>query len=573
MFRKFISLKRFKSIRSKILLGFAAVILVFLVAIAGNTLFQGKASMLTDQVNRNLDKLAQVQSLTDQIRTADELGARYIMSNTDAEQTNYKTQYEAMLPAIEKSIEDLTNSGLSEDELKGLTDLQGRWDEYLVVLKEAFALADAGNFPEAHKKFTNLSLNSMIESQVYFQKMLSEEISTEQAKANEHRNIAMVTSLGVTGLSVLLAAFIALLLSSRIIKPLRDVNEQLKEITEGDADLTRKLNVRSKDEIGILAMNFNTMTGNLAEMIGQVNQSAKGLAASSAKLKSDSHLTAQATEQIAEIMGEVANGTGQQMNDLQTNMMTVQEMSMGIGQIAASVQDISEASQRSAEFAINGDKSLQAAGQQMASINASIQSLSTQVQGFVNRSQEIGSIVDVIKGIASQTNMLALNATIEAARAGEQGRGFAVVADEVRKLAEQSAESAHSIAEMALAIQNEADDAMKVMKNSRNEVQEGTEILEEAGRSFNEIRRSIDSLAGQVQEVSGAVEEITAAADEMVESIRTVTQISETTASNTQSVSAASQEQMASVEQIASSANALSSLAQGLQGMVARFNV
>jgi methyl-accepting chemotaxis protein len=107
-------------------------------------------------------------------------------------------------------------------------------------------------------------------------------------------------------------------------------------------------------------------------------------------------VTAGATERISDIMGEVASGTDKQMNDLQTNTITISEISIGIGQIASSVQDISEASHRSASFAIAGDESLQAARQQMESINRSIQSLSQQVQGFVNRSQEIGSIVTVI---------------------------------------------------------------------------------------------------------------------------------------------------------------------------------
>ncbi|WP_340012369.1 methyl-accepting chemotaxis protein [Paenibacillus sp. FSL H7-0690] len=562
-----------KSIRGKIVLGFTAVIIVFLVAIAGNTLFQGKVTQLTDQVNRNWDKLSLVQGLTDKIRTADELGARYVMSNTDDERNSYLAQYEEMLPLIENAITELENARLSEAELKGVAELKSKWNDYLIVLKEAFALAKEGNFPEAQKKFTNLSLDAMIESQIVFQNMLMEEIENGQSLANSHRNNGLITSFGVTGLSVVLAVILALLISGRIIKPLRDVNTQLKEIADGDADLTRKLSVRSKDEIGELAFNFNKMTDNLGTMIEQVKLSANSLANSSTKLRSDSGVTAGATERISDIMGEVASGTARQMNDLQTNTITISEISLGIGQIAASVQDISEASHRSAAFAITGDESLQAAGQQMESINRSIQSLSQQVQGFVNRSQEIGSIVGVIKGIASQTNMLALNATIEAARAGEQGRGFAVVADQVRKLAEQSAESANQIAEMATGIQSEADDAMKVMMSSMREVKGGTEIIEEAGRSFGEIRLSIDSLAEQVQEVSGAVEEITAAADEIVESIRNVTQISETTAASTQHVSAASQEQMASVEQIASSASELSTMAHGLQGLVARFNV
>ncbi|MDF9845087.1 MULTISPECIES: methyl-accepting chemotaxis protein [unclassified Paenibacillus] len=562
-----------RGIRAKILMGFAAVIIVFIVAIAGNTLFQGKATMQTEQINRNYSKLTLVQELTDKIRTADGLAARYVMSNTDDERTKYLSAYEAKIPEITASITELKNAGLNEAELSGINTLESEWSNYLTVLEDAFAMAKEGNFPGAQKEFTNLSLDTIIDSQLVFEDVLNKEISAAQSQAASHRGSAMGISLGLTGLSVLLAAMIALLLSGRILKPIRDVNSQLQEIADGKADLTRKLTVRSKDEIGQLAHTFNQMTGNLGSIISQVSQSADSLAASSSKLTADSGRSAAATEQIAGIMGSVASGTDKQMTDLQTNMTTILEMSAAIQQIAASVQDISDASVRSAEYALSGDESLQAAARQMDSINASIDSLSKQVMGFVNRSQEIGSLVGIIKGIASQTNMLALNATIEAARAGEQGRGFAVVADQVRKLAEQSGESANLIAEMAAGIQNDASSAVATMKRSMSEVEEGTGIIGNAGHAFGEIRISVDSLAGQVQEVSGAVEEITAATDEIVESIRKVTQISETTASSTQHVSAASQEQMASVEQIASSASTLSTMAQALQGLVARFNV
>ncbi|WP_052380664.1 methyl-accepting chemotaxis protein [Paenibacillus camerounensis] len=562
-----------KGIRARILMGFAAVILVFILAIAGNTLFQGKATMQTDQINRNYSKLTRVQELTDKIRTADGLAARYVMSNTDDERTKYLTTYEAVIPEITEAITELKNAGLNEAELSGITNLESEWSNYLTVLESAFAMAKEGNFPGAQKEFTNLSLDTIIESQIVFEEVLTTEITAAQSQAATHRGSAMGFSFGVTGLSVLLAVLIALLLSGRILKPIRDVNKQLQEIAEGRADLTRKLTVRSRDEIGQLAHTFNQMTGNLGSIIGQVSQSADSLAASSSRLTADSGMTAAVTEKIAGIMGSVASGTDKQMNDLQTNMTTIVEMSAAIQQIASSVQDISDASVRSAEYAASGDESLQAAARQMDTINASIASLSQQVMGFVNRSQEIGSLVGVIKGIAAETNILALNAAIEAARAGEQGRGFAVVADQVRRLAEQSGESANLIAEMAASIQTEASGAVATMKLSMSEVEDGTGIIGNAGHAFGEIRISIDSLAGQVQEVSGAVEEITAATDEIVESIRKVTQISETTASSTQHVSAASQEQMASVEQIASSASTLSTMAQGLQGLVARFNI
>lgn len=172
----------FRNIRGKMILGFTAVIVVFLVAIAGNTWFQGKATMLTDQVNRNWNKLSLVQGLTDKIRTADELGARYVMSNTEAERKSYLSKYEETLPLIENAIKELESVRLSEEELKGVTELKGKWNDYLIVLKEAFAIAKDGNFPEAQKKFTNLSLDSMIESQIVFRACSWREYRTGRVK-------------------------------------------------------------------------------------------------------------------------------------------------------------------------------------------------------------------------------------------------------------------------------------------------------------------------------------------------------------------------------------------------------
>ncbi|WP_151734866.1 methyl-accepting chemotaxis protein [Paenibacillus tengchongensis] len=565
--------RTYRGIRAKLLLGYVLVIAVFIAAIAGNTLFQGKVTMLTEQVNRNYSKLSLVQQLTDKIRQADGYGARYVMSNTDDERTSYLSSYEAVIPEITEAVAGLKNAGLNEAESGGITQLENEWSNYLAVLEDAFAQAKEGNFPGAQKAFTNLSLDTIIESQLVFENVLGEEIAKLQKDAQTHRSTAMAISLGVTGLSVVLAVSIALLLAARITRPLHDMNKQLQEIADGEADLTRKLTVRTKDEIGALAANFNKMTANLGELIGLVGQSAGGLADASAKLTADSAKTAGATEQIAGIMGTVAEGTDRQMNDLQLNMTTMTEMSAGIRQVAVSMQRIAEASQRSADFAVAGDDSLKAADRQMESITHSIGTLSRQVLGFVNRSQDIGSMVAIIKDIAAQTNMLALNAAIEAARAGEQGRGFAVVADQVRRLAEQSGDSASRIAQMAAEIQADADHAVQVMRGSMEEVQSGTQVISAAGQSFAEIRSSIDSLAGQVEEVSGAVEEMTAATEEIASSIRHVTGISETTSAHTRQVSAASREQMAAVEQIATSAHSLSGLAQGLQALVARFNI
>lgn len=128
---------RLRGIRAKIMSGFAAVIIVFIIAIAGSTLFQGKVTMLTEQINRNYSKLSLVQGLTDDIRTTDGLAARYVMSNTDEERTANLTAYEAMIPQITAAAEELKDAGLNEAELAGITNLESEWGNYLAVLEEA----------------------------------------------------------------------------------------------------------------------------------------------------------------------------------------------------------------------------------------------------------------------------------------------------------------------------------------------------------------------------------------------------------------------------------------------------
>ncbi|MEK4512783.1 methyl-accepting chemotaxis protein [Paenibacillus sp. FSL K6-2524] len=562
-----------RSIRYKILSGFTAVILLFIVAIVSNTVLQGRITSMTDQINRNMDKLSSIQQLTDKIRQADELGARYLMSESDEKMSTYLTAFDQSLVEVTTDVEQMKKSNLSEDEQAAVSSFETQWSKYLIDFKEASQLLQNKKFAEAHDKFTEISLDSVIKSQLDFEDILSKQIDDQQRKSESSRSLAMKIMLVGTGVSIVLAVGFSLFLARAISRPIKDVNNQLKEIAQGDADLTKQLTVKSKDEVGDLARNYNLMKENLRMMIIQISASASDLERSSAKLTSDSNVTAQATERIAGIMQEVSNGNEQQMNDLHNNMATLMGISSGIGQIAHSITEVSGASLRSSEFAWIGNNSLQAANSQMDNINHSIQELSSIIEGFAIHSKEIGKFVNIITEISAQTNLLALNASIEAARAGEQGRGFAVVAGEIRKLAEQSATSASHIAKTANIIQTEADLSVSMMRNSMKEVQAGTTVIGTADKSFGEIRESVEGLTGQVQEVSAAIEQITAATDEILHSIQCVTHISECNTVKVEEVSAASQEQMSSVEYIAHSAEGLSNMAIELLEQVKRFNV
>jgi methyl-accepting chemotaxis protein len=220
-----------------------------------------------------------------------------------------------------------------------------------------------------------------------------------------------------------------------------------------------------------------------------------------------------------------------------------------------------------------GSESVKKAVNQVNMIRTSVSNSADIVRILGERSQSIGQIVEVITGIASQTNLLALNAAIEAARAGEQGRGFAVVADEVRKLAEQSEQSAGEIAKLIQQIQGDTSKAVSSMDDGMQEVESGIALFQESSDSFTQILHTANSVTEQIKQLSDATGIMSAASQNVVHSLSEVMEISRNFEMNSQSVAAASEEQFASMEQISESSKSLSELANELQLLISGFTI
>ncbi|KAA0546940.1 HAMP domain-containing protein [Bacillus sp. BGMRC 2118] len=373
--------------------------------------------------------------------------------------------------------------------------------------------------------------------------------------------------------SGILAVIISVIFTRAIVRPISIMNDQLKEIAEGEGDLTKEIKVNTKDEVGELANSFNKMIDSLRKMIQQISVTSEQVAASSEELTASSEQMMQATSQISSSIQEVASGAEAQETGAEESSKAMNEMTIGMQRVASTASAVSEAAVETTKEANIGNELLQKVIQQMNAINTSVDQSSAVITQLGERSNEINKIIEVITAISSQTNLLALNAAIEAARAGEHGRGFAVVADEVKKLAEQSKQSADQISSLIKLIQEDTSRAVSSMAIGTKDVNEGMEVVTETGKGFQRILTSIEQVAAQIQEVSAVSEQMSAGIEQVNASIEETSIIAKVSTRNTQNVAAASQEQSASMEEITKSSASLSNMAEELQMLVNKFKV
>ncbi|KFE46668.1 methyl-accepting chemotaxis protein [Pseudomonas congelans] len=372
----------------------------------------------------------------------------------------------------------------------------------------------------------------------------SNDLITRQNKsrdADSAKSVQMI--IAATALAMVLGILAAWVITRQITTPLQETLEVVERVASGD--LSRNLNVDRKDELGKLQATIQRMTVSLRELVGGIRDGVTQIAS--------------AAEELSAVTEQTSAGVNSQKVETDQVATAMHEMTATVQEVARNAEEASEAAVTADRQARDGERVVNEAISQIERLASAVSNSSEAMGALKQESDKIGSVLDVIKSVAEQTNLLALNAAIEAARAGEAGRGFAVVADEVRSLAQRTQKSTEEIEALIVRLQSGTQQATTVMDSSRELSTSSVELTRRAGGSLENITKTVSAIQAMNQQIAAAAEEQSATAEEINRSIINVRDVSEQT-------SAASEETAASSVELAR-------LGNHLQVLVSRFTV
>ena len=481
-----------------------------------------------------------------------------LLQGGDIQQYQEVVQVAALLQQARFQVRGYTYSGKAEFQQTAL----GAIDQAMTVLKAlpgklpaefAASLDDAASALAAYRDAVNQFGNAQTASEQALARMAaqgqvllsaSQEMTVSQTTVRDQGTQQAKTLLaGATALALLLGVLAAFAITRQIIVPLRQTLAAAERVAGGD--LRQDLKADRRDELGQLQASMQRMTQGLRELIGGIGDGVTQIAS--------------AAEELSAVTEQTSAGVNNQKVETDQVATAMNEMAATVQEVARNAEQASEAALMADQQAREGDKVVGEAISQIERLAGEVVNSSEAMSQLKAESDKIGSVLDVIKSVAQQTNLLALNAAIEAARAGEAGRGFAVVADEVRSLAQRTQQSTEEIEELIASLQNGTERVASVMDSSRALTDSSVELTRRAGDSLGTITRTVSSIQSMNQQIATAAEQQSAVAEEINRSVMNVRDISDQT-------SAAS-------EETASSSVELARLGTHLQGLVGRFRL
>jgi len=441
---------------------------------------------------------------------------------------------------LERKIKQLSsNLGEFTENLEGLTGDIPEGD----LLYELQDMSDAiGDIEEIMRREALIGLNKTVQKMVEFTKTIETEVgsinklssdlnkvdslSNEVVTANQDirtlsndfkQDIVLSRNLVVSLLVIIavLAIGFSVLLSHSIAKRMDQAVNALNDIAEGEGDLTHRLNESGKDEISSLAKAFNLFSSKIQTLVSQVSDA--------------SQVITEAVDKVTHV-NDLTKGTVQEQDQERNRVQeSVHNITASIQQVASHAASAADAAQQANQQASQGQQVVASNRKAIRELADELVSAEEIILSLEEKSNDIGTILDTIRGVAEQTNLLALNAAIEAARAGENGRGFAVVADEVRTLAHKTHESTNEIQDMIQSLQDMAQKSVKAMENGRNGAEASVEHAKAVGESLDAITKTVSGITGMNADIANSTDNQLSATVGIEKNIENISKITDTT--------------------------------------------
>ncbi|NMM62749.1 methyl-accepting chemotaxis protein [Clostridium sp. P21] len=557
-------------IRSKLILAFGVILLSFLlnIVISINFLSNNDKSIskVKDFTYRELQYSSKINVSVIQIQQflSDASATKNVDSLKEAEK--YKLTFKDSLNKLQNmdpSIKDKTEK-IDKD-----------FDEFYelgvnmanVYMKEG---TDKGN--TLMDKFDPMASN------------LSVEINTLNNTAENSMNLDLRNVQNIMGknkgfsialgtFSLILAIIVIMLLQASILNPINNMFVILKDIENGQGDLTKRITIKSNDEIGTMAKSFNNFMDKLVNMIENIKENSILVSKSSEVLNSGAEKGIESIREINENMMELDNGS--------------ENISHSVGQVAASSSNIAESVQITAEdvenisilteeinnIALDSSEFVKITKDEMNKIE-NISSANMAINEKLGiKAEEIKNIINTIKSISDQTNLLALNASIEASRAGEQGKGFAVVAEEIRNLSESNNESSKNIENIIEGINKMIKNTIDAAAQEADNIKKGSRMVEDVVVHIEKIVQGINNVNSKIQSIAAAAQEQSASVEELKTTMETVNSSNLEMSAEIKAISSGVQGQTDVMSEFAQMAEDLSNSSNQLNNLVDKFKI
>ncbi|MCG8510726.1 MAG: methyl-accepting chemotaxis protein [Rhodospirillales bacterium] len=462
---------------------------------------------------------------------------KYLKTSREEDYQRSREEFNSTLNVIDQVIKDESDP----DFRARLVKTRGMIEEYVVAFNQVHDLVKERNvlvldtLDQVGPQIASLG-KQILES-------LAQSGSEVESSVTQQVQRSQLTIIGIVAVAMVIGIVASLLITRAVVKPISNLVERIKDISQGEGDLTQRVDEDRSDELGELGQWFNTFVRKIHDIIVELSSVTREVSSSST--------------QIAASSEEMAAGMQQQSEQTTQVSSAVEEMSATVVEVARKSADAANTAEVAGKQANEGGQVVSQTVDGIRAIAGVVNESAAAINELGKRGEQIGQVIEVITDIADQTNLLALNAAIEAARAGEHGRGFAVVADEVRKLAERTMQATEEVATSIKAIQEETNAAVQRMSSGTEKVDEGVRLAESAGESLGSIVSDSKNVAEMIQSIAAASEEQSAASEEI--------------SRNVESINAVTRQSAEGAGQAAAAATQLSVKAEELQTLVNQF--